>query len=166
MEVKIIRSSRRKKTVSAKEIGGVIHLYLPARFSDKQETKYIQWAQKYFESRERKKELREKNADKQVKQLAQKFNREYFEGKLCWKEIKYSTRQNSGMFGNCNIADKTIRLSDRLLKMPKFVHDYVLIHELAHLKVPGHGPDFWTIVNKYPRTERARGYLIAIGMND
>jgi len=33
------------------------------------------------------------------------------------------------------------------------------VHELAHLLVPGHGPDFWLEVDRYPRTERARGYL-------
>ena len=37
--------------------------------------------------------------------------------------------------------------------------DYVLVHELAHLLVPGHGPDFWALVEPFPRTERARGYL-------
>jgi predicted metal-dependent hydrolase len=35
----------------------------------------------------------------------------------------------------------------------------VLVHELAHLLVPGHGPDFWALVDEFPRTERARGYL-------
>jgi len=28
--------------------------------------------------------------------------------------------------------------------------------------VPGHGPDFWRLVERYPRTERARGYLDGI----
>ncbi|MBU4266881.1 MAG: M48 family metallopeptidase, partial [Candidatus Altiarchaeota archaeon] len=70
------------------------------------------------------------------------------------------------MFGNCNTRNKTIRISDRLLQMPKFVHDYVLMHELAHLRVPKHGSEFWKLVNRYPKTERARGYLMAIGMGD
>jgi predicted metal-dependent hydrolase len=39
------------------------------------------------------------------------------------------------------------------------VLDYVLVHELAHLLEPGHGPDFWTWVRRYPKTERAIGYL-------
>ena len=43
--------------------------------------------------------------------------------------------------------------------MPPWVVDYVLLHELAHLLVPGHGPTFWSVVECFPRTERARGYL-------
>ena len=46
--------------------------------------------------------------------------------------------------------------------MPSWVLDYVLVHELAHLRVPGHGPKFWALVDRYPRTERARGYLDGI----
>ena len=43
--------------------------------------------------------------------------------------------------------------------MPGFVVDYVLLHELAHLLAPGHGPDFWALLAGYPKLERARGYL-------
>ena len=37
--------------------------------------------------------------------------------------------------------------------------DYVLLHELAHLVEQGHGPRFWRLLEAYPRTERARGFL-------
>lgn len=43
--------------------------------------------------------------------------------------------------------------------MPGWVVDYVLLHELAHLLQPGHGPQFWQLLEGYPRLERARGYL-------
>ena len=62
-------------------------------------------------------------------------------------------------WGSCTPADRTIRLSSRLRGMPEYVVDYVLLHELAHLLVPGHGQDFWSLLAGYPRTERARGYL-------
>jgi len=39
----------------------------------------------------------------------------------------------------------------------------VIVHELAHLIVPGHGAGFWLLVGRYPKTERARGFLIAKG---
>ncbi|MBO0682563.1 MAG: M48 family metallopeptidase, partial [Candidatus Dormibacteraeota bacterium] len=44
--------------------------------------------------------------------------------------------------------------------------DYLLVHELAHLRVPSHGPRFWELVNRYPLTERARGYLMALDHRD
>jgi predicted metal-dependent hydrolase len=57
-----------------------------------------------------------------------------------------------------------IRLSRSLSAFPAWVLDYVIVHELAHLEIPGHGPAFWEIVNRYPLTERARGFLIAKGL--
>jgi hypothetical protein len=41
------------------------------------------------------------------------------------------------------------------------VLDYVIVHELAHLQESGHSADFWRLLERYPRTERARGYLMA-----
>jgi predicted metal-dependent hydrolase len=38
--------------------------------------------------------------------------------------------------------------------------------ELAHLEQANHGPRFWRLVNKYPLTERARGYLMAVGLEE
>jgi predicted metal-dependent hydrolase len=34
-----------------------------------------------------------------------------------------------------------------------------LLHELSHLVVPSHNAEFWNLVARYPKTERARGYL-------
>jgi len=166
MNVKVIRSTRRKRTISAKEKNGEILLYLPLGLSREQEFKYIQWAKKRIEAQKRKKELLEKNADKILEQKAHELNKKYFNGELKWNAIRYSTEQNTRMFGNCDHIAKTIRISDRLLKMPEFVLDYVIIHELAHLKVCGHGSDFWKLVYKYDKTERAIGYLMAVGFED
>jgi predicted metal-dependent hydrolase len=62
-------------------------------------------------------------------------------------------------WASCTPVDRTIRLSDKLREMPGWVQDYVLLHELAHLLVPGHDANFWALVGRFPRTERARGYL-------
>jgi hypothetical protein len=46
-----------------------------------------------------------------------------------------------------------------LLGVPPWVLDYVLVHELTHLLEPGHDARFWAWVHRYPRSERAMGYL-------
>src|SRR5215210_5133461 len=72
--------------------------------------------------------------------------------------VRWVTNQGS-RWGSCTPVDGSIRLSSRLQGMPSWVVDYVLVHELAHLLVTGHGPRFWAEVESYPRSERARGYL-------
>jgi predicted metal-dependent hydrolase len=56
-------------------------------------------------------------------------------------------------------VDATIRVSERLRDVPSWVLDYVLVHELAHLRVAGHNAEFWALVQRYPKAERAIGYL-------
>jgi predicted metal-dependent hydrolase len=62
-------------------------------------------------------------------------------------------------WASCTPENGTIRVSDRLRTVPTWVLDYVLVHELAHLLIPGHDAAFWSLVARYPRSERARGYL-------
>ena len=62
-------------------------------------------------------------------------------------------------WGSCSPGDRSIRLSERLQGMPGWVVDYVLVHELAHLVEPSHDARFWSLVDGYPRAERAKGYL-------
>ena len=95
---------------------------------------------------------------------AAELNRQYFEGKLRWQEIRYVTNQQH-RYGSCTPATGVIRVSPhRVVAMPAWVRDYVLVHELAHLREANHGPRFWKLVNRYPKTERARGYLMALGL--
>jgi predicted metal-dependent hydrolase len=68
-------------------------------------------------------------------------------------------------WGSCTPSDRSIRISSRLVGEPGWVLDYVIVHELSHLSIAGHGPDFWSLVNRYPKAERARGFLIARGMD-
>ena len=44
--------------------------------------------------------------------------------------------------------------------------DTLITHELAHLRAPDHSPYFWSLVRRYPYAERARGYLLAKGIDE
>jgi predicted metal-dependent hydrolase len=79
--------------------------------------------------------------------------------------IRWSDSMRS-RWGSCTPATRAIRLSARLAAYPAWVLDYVIVHELAHLRRPDHSPAFWAIVRRYPKAERATGFLIAKGGDD
>jgi len=54
----------------------------------------------------------------------------------------------------------TLSFSWRLVMCPPEVLDYVVVHELAHLRWRGHGPRFWSLVFRHvPDTDRHRRWL-------
>ena len=159
--IEIVRSARRKKTISAELKSGVLIVRAPAQMSDEQLAPII----KKLQIRLRSKVQRSPKSDAELEQLAQRINKTYFSGRLQWQSIRYVTNQNK-RFGSCTPGKGTIRLSHRLASMPGWVLDYVVVHELAHLEEANHGPRFWKLVNRYPLTERARGYLMAVGLEE
>jgi predicted metal-dependent hydrolase len=161
-EIKIVRSPKRKRTVSAKLNNGVLLVNAPAGIPDKELDKIIS---KFKETLLKKKLKRELNKKQELKNIAEKLNQEYFGGRLKIESIEYSTNQNS-RFGCCNIKTGKILISHRLATMPEWVRDYVIIHELAHLMVPNHSQAFQELTTKYKLKERAIGYLMAQGFEE
>lgn len=161
MEVRIERSPRRVKTVSARVVDNVFVVRAPAHMNDAELAPVIAKLQADWQRRTAKKSL----DDAMLEQRARELNREYFKGALKWQSIRWVTNQDK-RFGSCTPSQGTIRLSHRIGSMPAFVRDYVLMHELAHLVEANHGARFWQLVYQYPRTERARGYLMAVGLEE
>lgn len=77
--------------------------------------------------------------------------------------IEWSARQRS-LWGTCLPGAGVIRISQRLAEYPRFVLDYVIVHELAHLVAPDHGPRFRALVARYAKAERAIGFLMALDL--
>jgi predicted metal-dependent hydrolase len=157
VEVEIRRSARRKRTVSAYRDGNTVVVMIPARFTRAEEAEWVVRMIERLDSRGAGRRRRTAG-DSALAERAEQLSATYLDGRA----EPTSVRWVGGMrtrWASCTPADATIRLSERLQEMPDWVRDYVLLHELAHLIVPGHGPRFWALLARYPRTERARGYL-------
>ena len=76
--------------------------------------------------------------------------------------VAWSAREKR-IWGSCSPQQGHLRISERLATVPGWVLDSVLIHELAHLAIPDHGPGFQKLVGRYELAERATGYLMALG---
>ena len=157
--LEVVRSKRRRKTVSAELKNGVLVVRAPAAMSEAELTPIIEKLKTRLQKRVQSLPV----SDVDLEKRARRLNQLYFNGRLHWHSIRFVTNQNK-RFGSCTPAQGTIRLSHRLAKMPQWVLDYVLVHEMAHLEEANHGKRFWKLVNAYPLTERARGYLMAVGL--
>ena len=152
--VEVRRSGRRRRTVAAYREDGRIIVLIPARMSRAEER---QWVAAMVERLERQ-ERRRRPSQTSLERRARDLSRRFLDGAAVPVSVRWVDNQRS-RWGSCTPADGTIRLSSRLQGMPEWVIDYVLLHELAHLLEPGHGRRFWALLEAYPRTERARGYL-------
>lgn len=161
MDIRIIRSKDRKKTVQARRVGGVVEIRAPAHMTDAELQPHVDRLVGRLARRGQAKAA----DDDALQRRAEELNRTCFDGKLRWTSIRWVANQEK-RYGSCTPADGAIRISARVASLPRFVQDYVIVHELAHLVEANHGPRFWRLVNRYPRTERARGYLMALGLED
>jgi predicted metal-dependent hydrolase len=160
--VEFVRSPRRRRTISARVQGNRLIVQVPAGLSPAEEQ---QWAERLGARILRAQRRRALNTDEDIKARARQLNDRYFGGRLRFADVRYVTNQH-GRFGSCTPARGTIRISDRVAKLPPWVRDAVLVHELAHLEEPNHSARFWRFANAYPLMERARGYLMAVGLED
>jgi len=156
-DVEVRRSQRRHATVSAYRDGGRVVVLIPDQFTRAEER---EWVDKMVERlAQRDGRARRTDAELMVRaaRLAQRYLPEHpLAGHPA--SVRWVTNQR-GRWGSCTPDDRTIRISTRISDMPEWVIDYVLFHELVHLVVPSHNAMFWSLVNRYPKAERARGYL-------
>ena len=153
-EVEVRRSRRRRRTVSAYREGDRIIVLIPASLTRKEEADWIETMVARLERSERKR----RPSDEVLLQRAVDLSNRYLGGLAVPESVRWVDNQTA-RWGSCTPGDRTIRLSARLQGMPRWVVDYVLVHELAHLLESGHDARFWAWVAHYPKAERARGYL-------
>lgn len=72
---------------------------------------------------------------------------------------RITIRDTSSRWGSCSSA-RTLSFSWRLILAPPFVLDYVVAHEIAHLREMNHGPRFWRLVERLvPDIEKPQAWL-------
>ena len=152
--VEVRRSPRRRRTVTAYREAGRTVVLVPARMPAREIAGYVSELVARLEARER----RARGSDAELAARAAALTARYLPAAPAPTSVRWVTNQRT-RWGSCTPLDGTIRLSHRLAAMPDHVIDYVLLHELAHLLVAGHGPDFEALLVGYPHLERARAFL-------
>lgn len=156
-QVLVRRSARRRRSVSITRRDGDLVVSIPASMSRREEG---EWVRRMIEQLARKEErtIGPRRSDAQLAARAAELSELYLDSRARPTSVQWSTRQQR-RWGSCTPTEGSIRLSTRLQGMPGWVVDSVLVHELVHLLVPGHGPDFQALMDRYPQAQRARGFL-------
>jgi predicted metal-dependent hydrolase len=136
--VEVVRSTKRKRSVGARLEQGVVKVVV----------------------REMVRRFERKMATENVDLMARAHELASAHMLPLPNSIEWSDKLTA-VWGLCTPHTGEVKVSTRLVGFPTWVLDYVIVHELAHLVIADHGADFWHVVNRYPRTERAIGYLIA-----
>lgn len=156
MPVDVIRSRKRKKTVEATVVDGRIRVLMPQWMTKDAERLYVADLVEKLEKRYRSDGV---DVDDRARRLAERYDLP------APRSVRWSDVQQK-RWGSCTVDTGDIRVSRRLEGWPTWVLDYVLVHELAHLVEANHSPAFHALVARYPKTERAIGFLLAKGIDD
>lgn len=155
-EIEVIRSPRRQRTVQARIVGEKVVVRIPARMTMAEEEKAVA----DIVAKLRRKATSTRTSDEDLLDRAAQLNRELLDARATVRSIRWVANQNT-RWGSCTTSSGDIRITDRLRNVPDYVLDAVLVHELVHTFIPGHGPDFWEWADRAPKAERAKGYLEA-----
>jgi len=152
IEYNVVKSKRRKTSEVRVDVDGVeIRTPITKKDSEIQEiiNEKKQWIfKKQLEFKDRKKQhsknlykttLKDTYLEKRILKLSSKIG--ISPSKIIIKPLK-------NRWGSTT-KEGTITLNSHLLKAPKKIIDYILIHELCHLKISGHSRKFWAFLSKF-----------------
>lgn len=69
-------------------------------------------------------------------------------------------------WGRCRVDERVIMVSEDAQRLPRWVVDGIIVHELAHLTDPSHGAEFKQVVNRYSLAREVDGYLACVQERD
>ena len=153
-EIVVLRSKRRKKSISAYRQGGRIIISIPARMSKADERSVVP----EMIAKIRAQEADESPSETLLMQRAVELL-ELYAPEITVRPQSINWRAMRERWGSCTSVDATIRISDRLKGAPAYALDYVLFHEAIHLHYFDHGPEFKAVLARFPEEGRAEAYL-------
>lgn len=156
--VEVRRSPRRRRMVSAYREGDTVVVLLPARMTKGEEKHWVAEMLSRLQRSETRRKSPARTSDEALMARCAELSARYLDALADPVSVRWVPPMRT-RWASCTPTEGTIRVSERLRDVPPWVLDYVLVHELAHLLVPGHGKDFWEWVHRYPKTDRAMGYL-------
>jgi predicted metal-dependent hydrolase len=161
IHVEIVRDGRLRTRVHWEWNGNQVRIRAPRRVPQRELDRMV--AEIVDEVKRKRAQVRAR-ADADLKRMARRINRKYFDREISWHSIRWVSNMRKRL-GSCTTGGPTdgdIRISDRIRGWPKWVIEYVVAHELAHRKYPNHSKAFWAYLNHYPQAERARGFIMGL----
>ena len=159
--VEVVRDGRLRTRIHWEWNGDHVRIRAPRRVPQRELDKHV--AQIVEEVKRKRSKVRAR-ADADLESLARKINKRYYDGGISWHSIRWVSNMKKRL-GSCTTGGPTdgdIRISDRAKGWPKWVIEYIVAHELAHRQHPNHSKAFWALVNRYPKAERARGFVMGL----
>ncbi len=153
-EIIVIRSTRRKKNISAYRQGGRIVISIPARMSKADERAMVPEMVAKIRAQEAAATMSEERLASRVDELLRELAPE-----ISLRPSSINWRGMRERWGSCTGTDRSIRISDRLKGAPDYVLDYVLFHEAIHLQFYDHGAEFKALLSRFPLEAQAEAYL-------
>lgn len=153
-EIVVIRSTRRKKNISAYRQGGRIVVSIPARMSKADERAMVPEMVAKIRAQEAAATMSEESLSIRIGELLNELAPE-----ITVRPSSVNWRAMRERWGSCTGVDRSVRISDRLKGAPAYVLDYVLFHEAIHLQFFDHGPEFKELLARFPDEELAEAYL-------
>jgi len=154
-EIVVIRSTRRKRNIAAYRQGGQIIVSIPARLSKADERAVVPEMVAKIRASEASRTIDESVLSSRCMELLATWAPEITERatSVTWK------RAMNERWGSCTSVDGTIRVSERLQRVPDYVLDFVLFHEGIHLRFGDHGSQFQEVLARFPKADLAQAYL-------